>query len=360
MKAYLKKYLSIFNLPVERQRKVIEQIKSESRGDLDFYTLSFFSVIIISLGLILNNSAVIIGGMLITPLVWPMLAMALGMVRGSVRLFEISLLTIIKVILLTLLTSYLIGLLSPFKELGVEILSRTQPTILELVIALAAGFVAAFVISYPRLGSFIAGVVIAAAVVPPLCVVGISFALNSLAQAGGAFLLFVANLIAVILAATGFFYLARFEPVQTELGKERRKGHIFWSIIFLIVVLIPLVIITKDIISQNRQYQLAKEVIVTDLLEGSLVELAINQKEGALFIEATLRARSNLSSRQMDKLINLLTQKLNRSINLQITVIPTLQGGKTIEPVAQPNYIQTNLNEDLEGLRKEVFPQVGE
>ena len=360
MKENVKKYLELFRVSLDRQPKVIEQVKIEAKGDLDFFTLSFFAAVIITLGLILNNVAVIIGGMLIAPLVWPMIALALGMVRGGMRLFEQALLNILKVCLLTLLISFLIGLLSPFKEFGSEVLSRTQPTILELVVALAAGFVAAFVVSYPKLGNFIAGVVIAAAIVPPLCVVGLSFASSSLAQAGGAFLLFIANLIAVVLSASLFFYLANFQPLKSEASYERRKGQLFWSMLFLVIILIPLVIITRNIIVKNRQYKVVQEVLVTSLEEGKLVELDIINKEESLFVSATLRAQSNITSRQMDRLINLLAEKLNKSVNLQITVIPTLQGGKIIQPAVQ-NSVNINSStslEDINSVRDEVFPSV--
>ncbi|MBT3689926.1 DUF389 domain-containing protein, partial [bacterium] len=106
MAVEIKKYIRIFKLPQDRHQKVINQISEETNADLDFYTLSIFATIIITLGLILNNNAVVIGGMLLTPLVWPMLAIALGMVRGSIRLFEKGLFNIIKILLLTLVISY--------------------------------------------------------------------------------------------------------------------------------------------------------------------------------------------------------------------------------------------------------------
>jgi len=317
-------------------------------------TWLIFATIIISLGLILNNNAVVIGGMLLTPLVWPMLAIALGMVRGSIRLFEKGLFALIKVILLSLIISYLIGLITPFKEVGSEILTRTEPTIFELIIALVAGFMAAFVISYPKKSNMIAGVVIAAAVVPPLCVVGISFAHSNLEQAAGAFLLFIANIIAVVLSAALFFYLAQFKPLESDLVKERRKGHFIWSLIFLIVILIPLIIITKNSLRQENQYRLTRQVLISNIEEGSLVELEIKEKDNTLYIFTTLRARSNLTSREMDKLISILSDTLNSSVNLQATVIPTVQGGKVIE--SEENNINGN-NQQLNEIRQDVFPK---
>lgn len=350
-----KKIFNIFSLSLERQQKVKDQITKEAKGDLDFYLLSVLAGIIITFGLIIDNSAIIIGGMLLTPLVWPMLALALAIVRGSIRLFEVSLFTIVKISLIIIIVSLLIGWVSPFHEFGQELLSRTQPTIIELMVAFVAGFVAAFIIGYPGLGSFIAGVVIAAAVVPPLCVAGLSLALQNLTQAGGAFLLFISNLIAVILAATLFFLLAKFKPPTTDVGLKRRTSNIIWLLIFLIIVLIPLMVITKNILSQNKQYNLTKETLVANLKEGKITELEVKEKEGVIFINATLRANRNLTSWEMNSLATYLSQALNKSVNLQITVIQTMQGGKVIEsPEAIPQSINSNTNQ----LRGQVFPKI--
>jgi len=139
MKSNHKKIFNLFNLSEARQQKATLQIKEGVQEDLDFYILSFFSAIVITLGLILDNASVIIGGMLMASLVWPMLALALAIAQSNIRLFKISLFSLVKVGLITLIVSYLIGLIWPFTEFNHEIVSRTQPSILELVIALVAG-----------------------------------------------------------------------------------------------------------------------------------------------------------------------------------------------------------------------------
>jgi len=197
-------------------------------------------------------------------------------------------------------------------------------------------------------------VVVAAAVMPPLCVIGLSLAQQNLTQAGGAFLLFFSNLVAVILAATTFFILARFKPPTTDEGIKRRTSNIIWLIIFLIIVIIPLSAITGNIISKNKQYKMANEAIVANLKEGKISELEIKEKDGVVFVSATIRARNNLSNREMNILATIISNKLNQSVNLQITVIPTLQGGKIIEPVDQPI---NGIDPEIDKLKDEVFPK---
>ncbi|MBU1130530.1 DUF389 domain-containing protein [Patescibacteria group bacterium] len=342
-----KKIINIFSLSPERHQKVKNQIAEEAKGDLDFYVLSVLSGVIITFGLIIDNTAMVIGGMLLAPLVWPMLALGLAITRGSIRSLESSLFTIVKISVVIIITSFLIGWVSPFNEFGREVLSRTQPTIVELMVAFCAGFVAAFVIGHPGLGSFIAGVVIAAAIVPPLCVAGLSIAHQNLAQAGGAFLLFTSNLIAIILSSTIYFLLAKFKPIFTKEGRKRRISNIIWLLVFLMVILIPLLVITKDIISQNKQYYITQKTLLANLKEGKIAELELKEKDDVLFITATLRAERNLTSWELDYLADHISQALNKSVNLQITVIPTMQGGKIIEagPAMPPADADFNQNQ---------------
>ncbi len=352
MQLNFRKIFNVFRLSDERHVKVLEQIKESAKGDLDFFTLTIFAGIIITLGLILNSSAVIIGGMLMAPLVWPILAMALSMIRGSLRLFEQSLFTLFKATASILLVAYLMGLILPFNEFGMEVISRTQPTILELFIALAAGFVAAFVISYPGLGSFIAGVVIASAVVPPLCVVGLSLAEKNLGQAAGSLLLFVSNLIAMILSAALFFVLAKFKPLSGEESLERRRNNVVWSVVFLIIIIIPLIIITSDTLKNNQQIKIVRGVINLRVSQSEISDIKLSGRDDVLFIEIVVRAKNNLTPKQMDSLTNQLSEELGSSVNLKMTIIPILEAGQ----IYQKEVITTEEKQgDING---DIFPKI--
>lgn len=327
----LRKIFSIFRIAPQRQQEVLSQIKEHAKNDLDFYVLLILATIIITLGLIINSGAVVIGGMLIAPLVWPILIVALSIIRGSTRMMQNSIWTLIKATVIIFLVSFIIGVVSPYTEFGTEILSRTQPTIFELLIALTAGFVGAFIMAYPGLGSAIAGVVVAAALVPPICVTGLSAAQWNLDYFGGSLLLFISNLIATILAATFMFWLARFRPIQTEEAKEKVKRSILWTIIFLIVLIIPLVIITGNIVRTNITKATVKEVITLNVPGSKVTDMRIISIEDSWYIDATIRAPRNLSSYQVDTLTNLLTKRLEKSVNLKIEVIQTLEAGKEVE-----------------------------
>jgi len=226
----IEKYMDPFHIDKKRQEKVYGEIRENAKGDFDFFVLTIFSGIIITLGLVVNSSAVVIGGMLLAPLVWPILSLSMAIIKGRSRLIQDSVFTLLRSTALIFVIALFLGLMSPDYALqGSEFLSRTSPTIFELFIALAAGFVGAFVITYPKIGAAIAGVVIAAAIVPPIAVMGISVSHGNLGMAGGAFILFMSNLIAVTFSSSLLFLAARFKGPSSEKGQERRKNNIRWT-----------------------------------------------------------------------------------------------------------------------------------
>jgi len=331
----IKKKLNIFRIPSDRQEVVEKQIREEAKGDMDFYVRSILSGVIITLGLIINSGAVIIGGMLLAPLFWPILAMALGIVKGSVRLLESSLVTIVKTLVIILIVAYVIGVIAPITEFGIEVLSRTQPTIFELLIALTAGFIGAFVVAYPKLTEAIAGVVIAAALVPPIAVMGLSLADKNITDFGGSLLLFVSNLIAVTVAASLFLLLAKFKTLNYSTSKERKKSNMIWSAIFLIIICIPLVIITSNSVKDYYRYQSIDEIIKMNLPSSEIVQTKVNKLEDIYYIRTTIRSKQNITQVKIDSISDELAHELKSSVSLNISLVPVLEGGKVFDGLGE-------------------------
>ncbi len=327
----INKYLSFFRIAQERQKRVYDEIRENAKADFDFFIRLIFSTIIIALGLVINSSSVVIGGMLIAPLVWPILAVALAIVKGRSILLGQAAMAVVKSSLLILLVSIILGLLIPnFSLESQEILSRTQPQLYELFIALASGFIGAFVISYPRLGEAMAGVAVAAALVPPLSTVGLLIADKDLAGAGGAMLLYVSNLIAITVAATVLFFLMRFTGPSTEEAQAVQKSNIRWSLIFLGVILIPLILITSDTVRAQRQHRLVEQVVTAKVDNIDLLSIDSVQEGGVIVIEVTMRSPQNIYTYQVEELTNILSEELGESVLLKISVIPVIEAGKLV------------------------------
>jgi uncharacterized hydrophobic protein (TIGR00271 family) len=322
----IKKCIGPFCISEKRQGKVYDEIRENAKGDFDFFVLSIFSAIIITLGLVVDSSAVVIGGMLLAPLVWPILALSLAIVKGRSKLLWTSVYTLLKSALVIFLVAMAIGFISPDYALkGSEFLARTSPTIFELFIAMAAGFVGAFVIAYPKIGAAIAGVVIAAALVPPLSVMGLSVAHGNLNTAGGSFILYLSNLIAVTFSASILFLVAKFKGPSTEEGQEKRKSNIRWALIFLIVLAIPLLLITNQAVKEKKQQNIVRQVISAKLPGAVITNVDIEDKGEILTAYVTIQYSKSLSEDQVSDLTNVISEKMEKPAVSRITVVPIIR-----------------------------------
>ena len=150
------------------------------------------------LGLLQNSAAVIIGAMLISPLMGPIVELGMGLATFDLRTIRGALKTLAVGIALALAIAMAIVWLSPLKEATGEILARTQPTFFDLLVAVFSGLAGAYA-TVTRKGETIVGVAIATALMPPLAVVGYGLAVANWNVAGGAAFLFMTNLLAIAL-----------------------------------------------------------------------------------------------------------------------------------------------------------------
>ncbi len=322
----IKKIMDPFHIDVKRQEKVYDEIRENAKGDFDFFILTIFAGIIITLGLVVNSAAVVIGGMLLAPLVWPILSLSMAIVKGRSRLIQSSIFTLLKSAAIIFVIALFLGFLSPDYALqGSEFLSRTSPTIFELLIALAAGFVGAFVIVYPKIGVAIAGVVIAAAIVPPIAVMGISMAHGNLSMAGGAFILFMSNLIAVTFSSSILFLISRFKGPASEKGQERRKSSIRWASILLIFMAMPLFLITSKVVNESKRQNTIRETITVIIPDSTVTNVEIDEQIEITTIEITLQYSGNLSEKQINELRDILSIKMKTVVIPRITVVPIIK-----------------------------------
>ena len=322
----IKKFISPFRINEERQGKVYGEIKENAKGDFDFFVLTIFSAIIITLGLIVDSSAVVIGGMLLAPLVWPVLALSLAIIKGRSGLLQSSVSTLFRSTVVILLISFVFGFISPDYALkGSEFISRTSPTIFELFIALAAGFVGAFVITYPKIGAAIAGVVVAAALVPPIAVIGLSVSHGNLEMAGGAFILYLSNLIAVTFAASILFLVSKFKGPSTEIGQDKRKSNIRWALIFLIVMAIPLLLITSEAIKEKNQQNAIRQIINAKFPTATIASVDVEDKGEVVVIDVTIQHSDILTENQVNNLAETLSQKMKKVVVPRITIVPIVK-----------------------------------
>jgi uncharacterized hydrophobic protein (TIGR00271 family) len=253
-----------------QQAAVYLGMRRDAKATIDYYVLIFLATIIAYFGLLQNSGAVIIGAMLIAPLMSPILAMAQSIVQGNVRLLRQAANTTFEGILVAVGTAVvftfgLVALDFPVTATS-EILSRTQPNILDLTVALASGAAAAYAVSRKEVASALPGVAIAAALVPPLAVVGYGIGSIQFDYAAGALLLFTTNLAAIILAGSITFLSLGFRPpTRAERGEQTRYG-LKIALVAMLVISVPLLVTT---VVSNRQTSTAaniEEIIVNHWL----------------------------------------------------------------------------------------------
>lgn len=202
---------------------------TSSKPSLGFFVLLICAAVIATLGLISNSTAVVIGAMIVAPLMDPILSLAFGLTIADNRLVKRSAITVVIGVITVVGTAWLLASVFGASEVNREMTARTAPNLIDLVIAVAAAVAGAFTLTRDRLSNSIAGVAIAVALVPPLCVTGIGLSLGpemvavfgrgtitglSNQVSEGSFLLFLANLIGITVASLVMFMLQRYGRLQ--------------------------------------------------------------------------------------------------------------------------------------------------
>lgn len=202
----------------DRDAVVAQIFKRRRRDAVEYWLQMMLSVGIATLGLVLGSTAVVIGAMLISPLMGPIVELGIGLVVGSPLLTIRSFIRMMGSIAAAVAGAAVLTLFLPFHEINNEISSRTFPTVLDLLIATFVALAAALttVKSTSETASAAAGAAIGIALVPPLGVIGFGLGTRDLGIARGASLLFTANMSAILLVAVLSFLVLGFDAVDTD------------------------------------------------------------------------------------------------------------------------------------------------
>ncbi|MFK7906528.1 MAG: DUF389 domain-containing protein [Chitinophagales bacterium] len=205
-----------------------------------------------SIGLDQNSPAVIIGAMLISPLMSPILGIGLSIGINDRDTFVLSARSLLIAMVASILVSYLYFLITPLGVPTDQLMARTKPTLLDVGVALFGGIAGIVAGSHKDKTNALPGVAIATALMPPLCTVGFGLAIADPIIAGGAFYLFFIN--AVIISTTTFVFvrIMKFPVLQPISIEDGRKTN--WMIgIFVVLITIPSIFILLDTIHHIRR-----------------------------------------------------------------------------------------------------------
>lgn len=280
------------------------------------------AILLASLGLNVNSTAVIIGAMLISPLMGPIMGVGLAIGLGDFDLMKRSFKNYLVITLFSVVTATLFFLISPSVSEGQsELLARTSPTIYDVFIALfggAAGFIA---LSTTKKGSVIPGVAIATALMPPLCTAGFGLATGNLLYFLGAFYLYFINSVFICVATflgTRFMRFSRLKYVDKEREKKVRN-YIVWVVV---LTMIPAVYLTYGILNDTI-YEGSVNRFVNEQLSfenAQVVDKKVEKRDG------TKELRVVLVGKEVADSTIIMAQRRMADYNLGDTKLVVLQG----------------------------------
>lgn len=313
-----------FRVPDQDQPEIIESIQASAGLGASYLILLMLSTLIATFGLISNSTATVIGAMIVAPLMGPILGIALSLVQGRLPDFRRALTAELVGVMVCLFTATLIsrGLGPAHVDLTQsEILGRTHPTLLDLAIGFAAGLAGAFATVNRKISGSIAGVAIAVALVPPLCVSGLCIGAEQYDRGVGAFVLFLANFLTIQLAASIVFGLAGLGHWE-NLRRERRLLQAFiFNLLLLLGTGAFLARQLTNLVAERHAEQASREIVLQELshLTGaSLDDLKVRLVKGNLEVEIAARAPEEVGVGSARSLQKVLQQRLGYPVRLRI------------------------------------------
>jgi uncharacterized hydrophobic protein (TIGR00271 family) len=278
------------------------------------------AIVVASIGLNVNSTAVIIGAMLISPLMGPIIGAGFGLGIYDFNLLKRSLNNLLIATLVGLFVSTLYFYISPFKDAQPEILSRTSPNIYDILIAFFGGLVGAIAITRVEKGNPIPGVAIATALMPPLCTAGYGLALGNMKFFLGAMYLYSINCVFICIST---FFIVKYlkYPVKKQLDDKHQKQVRYIMTTLITVLILPGIYFAYQLIEQKK-YQHQIDVFMENELTNK--GIAILYKKTDFNKNPKKLQLGFLSRRFSDEEIKTLNQKL-KSYNISNTKLIVIQ-----------------------------------
>ncbi len=318
-----------------------------------------FAILIASLGLNVNSTAVIIGAMLISPLMGPIIGMGLGIGIFDDDLLKRALKNFLVATVVSISVATLYFLVTPLSDAQSELLARTSPSLYDVLIALCGGAAGIVALSTKGNGNVIPGVAIATALMPPLCTAGYGLATGHFQYFLGAFYLYFINTVFICLATVVGVRLLRFTRRKfLDLQRSRRMYRYIWGVVF--VTMLPATYMTVNIVRQSMRQRAMDRFVLEQLPQNGtqLVSTRMDDDRNVIQVVAVGKeihasriqaAREHLSHYGLeDYKLELYQGTLDDSMMVQM-----LQGQQTQQNVYQQQQMEA-VKEQLVGQKAYV------
>lgn len=305
-----------------------------------------FAIIVASVGLNMNSTAVIIGAMLISPLMGPINGMGYSIATYNFPLFRKSVKNLSFAVIAGLMASTAYFAISPISTAHSELLARTSPTIYDVLIALFGGLAGIVAISSKQKGNVIPGVAIATALMPPLCTSGYGLATGQFQYFFGAFYLFTINTVFIAMSSVVISQILRF-PIRTLVDpiQKKRINQLISAVIA--IVLIPSIYFGYMLVQKERFYENASKYVKNiSLIEGNfLLHNEINaDKRGISLVYGGPSLSEEQQQRIRDKALD---------FELEDASI-TFQQGISFDDISRSSEEVGDLKEEINRLRLQI------
>lgn len=318
---------------------VIGNVADEGGLSPRFAFMAVMSCGIAILGLLQSSAAVVIGAMLISPLMAPIVQLGFSLCVVDFRMMGRALLALLTGVLLALATAMCIVWLSPLREPTSEILARTQPTLFDLLVAILSGLAGGYAV-ITRKGEAIVGVAIATALMPPMAVVAFGLGTGDLGIAGGAFFLFMTNLLAIALSVT---LIAKWYG----FGVDNSPKHSAWQAIVIastfVLLALPLGLALRNIGEQTWTANQTRAVVQKYLQQrgGSIEQISVERRDEGYAVDLVAMVPTYIGNVQGE---------LSARLAARLPKAPALRVRQTLEA----NDDGRRDRADLDGLRLRV------
>ncbi len=326
----------------EEKISIYKEIRESASPGLNFYFMMTMASIIATIGLLQNSPAVIIGAMLVAPLMSAIIGMGLGISLGDIFLFRRSMRTTIAGFLVAVGMALLVALFVPNKQVTAEILGRTKPNLLDLLVALASGAAGSYALCKKEVSASLPGVAIAAALVPPLATIGIAVSMGLWSLAGGAVLLYVTNAVAIAAAGSVMFLMFGFRPEAERQERVETFGRGALGMTLMVLLLAAILgYFTYRSVSQARFKRSVNRAVASAVSEMPGVSLQSVSIEGTdehhvLHLNVTVRSTRKIGYEESFRVQKEVATELQRPVAMVFTVIPSAELKPFIPPTQTP------------------------
>ncbi len=298
----------------EEYRELFVSLRDNARATSTFQVLMILSALLALSGLYANSAPVIIGAMILAPLMSPIVSLAMGLARTDSSLIRGALRTLGIGVAWGLLCAILMAWSIPLETATPEMMSRMSPTLLDLMVAVISGVAGAYAASNESVAKSLAGVAIAVALVPPLCVAGIGLGWGHWEMAEGAALLLITNLVGIALAASMTFLVLGFAP----FGRARKGLGV--TAVIMAVIAIPLYIAFDHLVERDwisNHVPRGQVELLGELVEVSNVRVTLGDPH---LVQLDLSAAHPIQGKQLSKLKELIEAQVGEAVLVEAQI----------------------------------------